>query len=128
MKIETDQVRIVSGVRHSRTIGSPIAILIENKDWKNWTGILPVQESDAVAGSEKPVKRPRPGHADLAGAIKYDFPEARYVLEVADPHLVILPMDVTGSAHSYRILFRESSRIRLALDGLYTPHEQNRAM
>src|SRR5438309_3551066 len=83
MKIETDQVRIVSGVRHSRTIGSPIAILIENKDWKNWTGILPVQESDAVAGSEKPVKRPRPGHADLAGAIKYDFPEARYILERA---------------------------------------------
>src|SRR5947208_4144729 len=77
MKIETDQVHIVSGVRHSRTIGSPIAILIENKDWKNWSGILPVQLSEGVPGSEKPVKRPRPGHADLAGSIKYNFPEAR---------------------------------------------------
>jgi len=83
MKIETDQVRIVSGVRHSKTIGSPIAILIENKDWRNWTGILPVDARDAVPGSDKPVNRPRPGHADLAGAIKYDFPEARYILERA---------------------------------------------
>src|SRR3954471_6711185 len=83
MKIETDRVRIVSGVRHSQTIGSPIAILIENKDWKNWTGTLPVESKDAVAGQEKAVGRPRPGHADLPGAIKYDFPEARYVLERA---------------------------------------------
>src|SRR3954447_3276432 len=83
MKIETDQARIVSGVRHSQTIGSPIAILIENKDWKNWTGTLPVQAKDAIPGKEKAVNRPRPGHADLAGAIKYDFPEARYILERA---------------------------------------------
>ena len=83
MKIETDEMRIVSGVRHSKTIGSPIAILIENKDWKNWTGTLPVQAADAEAGKEKPVHRPRPGHADLAGAIKYDFEDARYILERA---------------------------------------------
>ncbi|MBV9225442.1 MAG: chorismate synthase [Acidobacteriaceae bacterium] len=83
MKIETDRVQIVSGVRHSQTIGSPIAILIENKDWKNWAGTLPVESKDAVAGQEKAVHRPRPGHADLPGAIKYDFAEARYVLERA---------------------------------------------
>ena len=83
MKIETDQVHIVSGVRLSQTIGSPIAILIENKDWKNWTGTLPVEAKDAVAGQEKPVSRPRPGHADLPGALKYDFPDARYILERA---------------------------------------------
>ena len=83
MKIETDRVHIISGVRHSQTIGSPIAILIENKDWKNWTGSLPVEAKDAEAGKEKPVQRPRPGHADLAGAIKYDLPEARYILERA---------------------------------------------
>jgi chorismate synthase len=83
MKIETDRVRIVSGVRHSQTIGSPIAILIENKDWKNWTGTLPIESKDAEAGKEKPVNRPRPGHADLAGAIKYNLDEARYVLERA---------------------------------------------
>lgn len=83
MKIETDRVRIVSGVRHSQTIGSPIAILIENKDWKNWTGTLPVESKDAVPGQEKTVHRPRPGHADLPGAIKYDFSDARYILERA---------------------------------------------
>lgn len=83
MKIETDRVQIVSGVRHSQTIGSPIAILIENKDWKNWAGTLPVQSEHAEPGKEKPVYRPRPGHADLAGAIKYNLNEARYVLERA---------------------------------------------
>ena len=83
MKIETDRAHIVSGVRHSRTIGSPIAILIENKDWKNWTGTLPVEAKDAEEGKDKPVHRPRPGHADLPGAIKYDFAESRYILERA---------------------------------------------
>lgn len=81
MKIETDKVHIVSGVRHSQTIGSPIAILIENKDWKNWTGILPVEAKDADPTKDRPVLRPRPGHADLPGAIKYNFGDARYVLE-----------------------------------------------
>jgi chorismate synthase len=83
MKIETDQVHIVSGVRRSQTIGSPIAILLENKDWKNWTDILPIEEKDANPERAKPVYRPRPGHADLAGAIKYDFSDARYILERA---------------------------------------------
>jgi chorismate synthase len=80
MKIETDRAHIVSGVRHSKTIGSPIAILIENKDWKNWSEFLPVEEN---GGEKKTVTRPRPGHADLAGAIKYDFQDARYILERA---------------------------------------------
>ena len=83
MKIETDRAHIVSGVRHSKTIGSPIAILIENKDWKNWTEALPVEDFAGSAEKGKPVTRPRPGHADLAGAIKYNFHDARYVLERA---------------------------------------------
>src|SRR5499427_1971876 len=83
MKIETDQARIVSGVRHSKTIGSPIAILIENKDWKNWTEALPVEDVDGAEDKKKPVTRPRPGHADLAGALKYNFHDARYILERA---------------------------------------------
>src|SRR5712692_4619347 len=81
MKIETDQVEIVAGVRHSYTIGSPIAIIIRNKDWQNWTEVLPVEGGEEE--KKKPVTRPRPGHADLAGAIKYDFKDARYVLERA---------------------------------------------
>jgi chorismate synthase len=81
MKIETDRAHIVAGVRHGRTIGSPIAILIANADWKNWTESLPVEEGDPA--KHKAVSRPRPGHADLAGAIKYGFHDARYVLERA---------------------------------------------
>jgi chorismate synthase len=83
MKIETDRADIVAGVRHSRTIGSPIAIVIQNKDWKNWTEALPVEGSDDQPEKHKPVTRPRPGHADLAGSLKYNFPDARYILERA---------------------------------------------
>jgi chorismate synthase len=83
MKIETDRVEIVAGVRHSKTIGSPIAILIRNNDWKNWTEALPVEDIDGAEDKRKPVTRPRPGHADLPGSIKYDFRDARYVLERA---------------------------------------------
>src|SRR5271166_4384027 len=83
MKIETDRAEIVAGVRHSHTIGSPIGILIQNKDWKNWTEALPVEDIDGGEDKKKPVTRPRPGHADLAGAIKYNFHDARYILERA---------------------------------------------
>ena len=83
MKIESDKAHIVSGVRHGKTIGSPIAVLLQNRDWKNWTEALPVEDAAGAEGSAKPVYRPRPGHADLAGCIKYNFPEARYVLERA---------------------------------------------
>lgn len=81
MKIEKDSAHIVSGVRHGKTIGSPIALLLENKDWNNWQEALPVEEGDPA--KHKRVASPRPGHADLAGALKYDLPEARYVLERA---------------------------------------------
>jgi chorismate synthase len=81
MKIETDRAHIVSGVRHGKTIGSPIALLLANKDWQNWQEQLPVEPGDPE--KHKRVASPRPGHADLAGALKYNFPEARYVLERA---------------------------------------------
>jgi len=83
MKIETDTVEIVSGVRHSQTIGSPIAMIVRNRDWQNWTGILPVEDYEGSEEQKKRLDRPRPGHADLAGAIKYNYPEARYILERA---------------------------------------------
>lgn len=82
MKIETDRAEIVAGVRHSATIGSPVAILIRNADWKNWTEAMAVEDSDGLV-EKKPVTRPRPGHADLAGALKYGFHDARYILERA---------------------------------------------
>jgi chorismate synthase len=83
MKIEADRAHIVSGVRHSKTIGSPIAMVLENKDWKNWSEALPVEDYPGSAAKHKPLKRPRPGHADLAGALKYNFRDARYILERA---------------------------------------------
>jgi chorismate synthase len=83
MKIETDRAEIVAGVRHSHTIGSPVAILIRNKDWQNWTQALPVEDIDGAEDKRKPVTRPRPGHADLAGVLKYNFHDARYILERA---------------------------------------------
>ena len=83
MKIETDQAEIVAGVRHSHTIGAPIAVIIRNKDWENWTETLPVEDFEGSAEKKRPVNKPRPGHADLAGCIKYNLPEARYILERA---------------------------------------------
>ncbi len=81
MRIERDTAHILSGVRHGNTIGSPVAMTLENRDWKNWEEILPVGEGDAQ--KHKAVASPRPGHADLAGSLKYDFKDARYVLERA---------------------------------------------
>jgi chorismate synthase len=81
MRIERDTAHILSGVRHGKTIGSPIAMTLANNDWKNWSDILPVETGDPA--KHKAVASPRPGHADLAGALKYDFPDARYVLERA---------------------------------------------
>jgi len=81
MKIETDQAHVLSGVRHGKTIGSPVAIEIVNSDWKNWEEKLPVEAGDPA--KHQAVASPRPGHADLAGAPKFNFPDARYVLERA---------------------------------------------
>ncbi|HKZ57263.1 MAG TPA: chorismate synthase [Thermodesulfovibrionales bacterium] len=79
MKIESDHAEILSGVRWGKTIGSPISLSIENKDWKNWIeGMSPYQDAK---GSIPPVTKPRPGHADLSGAIKYYRHDIRDILE-----------------------------------------------
>jgi chorismate synthase len=102
MKIETDKVHILSGVHGGATIGSPIAILLENKDWKNWQESLPVEAGDPA--KHKRVASPRPGHADLAGALKYNFSEARYVLERASARESAARVAVGGLA---KLLLRE---------------------
>ncbi|HYB72189.1 MAG TPA: chorismate synthase [Candidatus Sulfotelmatobacter sp.] len=81
MKIEKDEAQILSGVRGGRTLGSPIALLIRNKDWENWKEIMAAGPEAASARRE--VTRPRPGHADLAGALKYDQRDIRNILERA---------------------------------------------
>jgi chorismate synthase len=83
MKIEADQIEWLAGVRAGETLGSPIAMLVWNRDWEHWRDVM-APEADA-AGSERrrQVTRPRPGHADLAGALKYDRQDARDILERA---------------------------------------------
>ena len=82
-KIEKDRAEIFAGVRHGQTIGAPVAMRIENRDWANWEKILPVEASDAPEATSRKLVAPRPGHADLAGSQKFNFHDARYVLERA---------------------------------------------
>ncbi len=121
MRIERDTAHILSGVRHGKTIGSPIAMTLANNDWKNWTEILPVETGDA--SKHKAVASPRPGHADLAGSLKYDFPDARYVLERASAResaarvaagafakLLLRELGVSVASHVIRVGKAELSR------------------
>jgi chorismate synthase len=114
MKIETDQAHILSGVRHGKTIGSPIAIQLINRDWKNWQEKLPVEAGDPA--KHRAVTSPRPGHADLAGALKFNFPDARYVLERASAResaarvaagafakLLLLSLGIEVASHVVRV-------------------------
>jgi chorismate synthase len=89
--IEKDAADILAGVRHGKTIGAPIAVRIENRDWKNWEKTLPVEDVEDCDGADasdpkraqRQLTAPRPGHADLAGALKFNLHDARYVLERA---------------------------------------------
>lgn len=84
MKFEQDQVRLLTGVRHGSTLGSPIAIEIGNTEWPKWTEVMsadPLDHELAREGRNAPLSRPRPGHADLTGMRKYGFDDARPVLE-----------------------------------------------
>lgn len=83
MKIEKDRVELLSGVRHGRTLGSPIAMRIANRDWPNWSTAMSIEPVEAPDEDRKRVTRPRPGHADLAGALKLGVHDARDVLERA---------------------------------------------
>ncbi|MDR3735967.1 MAG: chorismate synthase [Acidobacteriaceae bacterium] len=121
MRIEQDLAHILSGVRHGKTIGSPVAMVMANRDWKNWTEILPVEEGDPA--KHKAVASPRPGHADLAGALKYDFADARYVLERASARetaarvaagalakLLLKPLGIEVASHVVRVGTAELTR------------------
>lgn len=83
MKIESDAVQILSGVRHGRALGSPIALLIENRDFVHWQEVMSAERLEAEPKNPRVVKRPRPGHADLAGGQKYQTRDLRDILERA---------------------------------------------
>ena len=82
-RIEKDHADILAGVRHGQTIGAPIALRIENRDWKNWEQALPVELAEGAEDAQRHLTAPRPGHADLPGAQKFNFHDARYILERA---------------------------------------------
>jgi len=83
MKIESDTVEIISGIRHGKTLGSPIALMIENRDFVHWQEIMSVRPLDGELKNDKSLKRPRPGHADLAGGQKFGARDLRNILERA---------------------------------------------
>ncbi|MDR0199108.1 MAG: chorismate synthase [Streptococcaceae bacterium] len=81
MKIESDQIEMTSGVRHGKTLGSPITLTLPNKDFSHWTDVMSVADVDEAIKSQRKLTKPRPGHADLVGGMKYDFDDLRNVLE-----------------------------------------------
>jgi len=83
MKIESDHIEFLSGVRGGQTLGSPIAMIIHNRDWKNWQEIMDPAPREGDPDRKRTVTRPRPGHVDLSGMLKYDRDDARDVLERA---------------------------------------------
>ncbi len=83
MKIERDHAEILTGVRHGLTLGSPLTLLVENKDWSNWTDVMASEPRDLAPEKSRRLKRPRPGHADLPGGLKYDVRDLRNILERA---------------------------------------------
>ncbi len=104
-KIEGDQVKILSGIRHGITLGSPIALLVENQDFANWSqkmgidplkspGVNPIHLPGDVASHLRKITNPRPGHADLAGSLKYGFDDIRNVLERASARETVMRVAV----------------------------------
>jgi chorismate synthase len=83
MKIERDHAEILTGVRHGLTLGSPLTLQIENKDWPNWTDVMAAEAREIEPEKSRRLKRPRPGHADLPGGLKYDVRDLRNILERA---------------------------------------------
>lgn len=104
MKIEQDRVEFVSGVRKGMTLGSPIGLQIANKDWKNWQEIMSVEPGDPA--TLRVVTKPRPGHADLVGAIKYAHTDIRNVLEKASARETAIRVAVGAVARALLNLFR----------------------
>mgnify|MGYP005850494561 CR=1 FL=1 len=99
MKIERDRVKILSGVRHGLTIGSPITMMIENRDWANWQEVMSVEPIEGEV--ERAVTRPRPGHADLAGALKYGREDMRDILERSSARETVARVALGAVAKAY---------------------------
>lgn len=104
MKIESDEVEVLSGVRWGKTIGSPICLYIQNRDWVNWDKGMGVEQ--IFNGSIPPVTRPRPGHADFAGAIKYGHIDIRNVLERSSARETAMRVAIGAVAKQFLRIFK----------------------
>ncbi len=105
-KIEKDQAEALAGIRHGQTIGAPIALRIENRDWANWEWAMAVEDREEDREARRPLTAPRPGHADLAGALKLNLHDARYILERASARETAARVAVGSLA---KLLLREFS-------------------
>lgn len=101
MKIETDQIQILTGVRHGETLGSPIALMVENRDFKNWLEVMAVEKPAQPPERDRRVIRPRPGHADLVGGQKYDRRDLRDILERASARETTMRVAVGALAKQF---------------------------
>ena len=108
MKIERDRVEILAGVRHGETLGSPVSFLITNRDWENWTTAMSA-EGGAEGADRREITRPRPGHADLPGVLKYRRSDVRDILERASARETAAR--VAGGALARLLLRRYGIRI-----------------
>jgi chorismate synthase len=131
MKIERDEVQILGGIRHGKTLGSPIALLVQNRDWENWKATMAAEPvAEEGANLRPPMTRPRPGHADLTGGLKYDHKDLRNVLERASARETAARVAVGAVCKCLLRLFGvrvishvvEMGGIRAKTDGL-TPDE-----
>src|SRR5262247_2061199 len=104
MKIEVDTLQIIAGVRHGETLGSPVAIMVENRDFKNWLDVMSTEKPQQPPERDRRVIRPRPGHADLVGGMKYDRRDLRDVLERASARETTMRVAVGAFA---KLLLRE---------------------
>ncbi|MFM7840521.1 MAG: chorismate synthase, partial [Nitrospira sp.] len=96
MRVEEDRVEFACGVRHGKTLGNPIGLLVANKDWENWKEVMAAEPVNVPPS--KVVTRPRPGHADLVGAIKYGHRDIRNVLEKASARETAIRVAIGGVA------------------------------
>jgi chorismate synthase len=103
-KIEKDHVDALAGIRHGQTFGAPVALRIENRDWANWERAMAVEDRAEDHAARRPLTAPRPGHADLAGALKFGFHDARYILERASARETAARVAIGGLA---KLLLRE---------------------
>src|SRR5699024_6068650 len=99
MLIEKVQVRNHSGMRHRKTLGSPITLVVENKDWKNWTKVMSIEDVEEKDRALRQVVRPRPGHADLVGGMKYNHRDLRNVLERSSARETTMSVDIGDIAN-----------------------------